>query len=420
MRVRLGLVGRTSAHLLFLCLWTGILFAQGRSGDADLVAHEWGTFTSIAGTDGQAVEWTPLNVGDLSFDDNTNSGSPNHYRPKELPSFVENLHFGVFKVGLPATVRMETPVLYFYAARATTISVQVKFVKGLITEWYPHATIPVRYSGMDDADAYRKGAFDGAINWNAVTLQPGVAVNFPRDLADNGNRYYAARETSSVPLRVSTPAGAQQEKFLFYRGVSLASVPLAVRFTADGKLLVTNSFASPIPDVVWFERRGDRMGYRIGGAVQDQTTLERPELTSTVESLYGDLEEVLAAQGLYREEAHAMVQTWRDSWFEEGSRLLYVVPRSFVDNILPLSISPAPAQTVRVFLGRVELISPATQRAVTAAVAANDQATLAKYGRFLEPILKSIHQKAAEEQRRAVTPATLPCSIDAAGNSRNC
>src|SRR5580692_1889632 len=28
---------------------------------SDLTAHEWGTFTSIAGRDGQAVKWSPLN-----------------------------------------------------------------------------------------------------------------------------------------------------------------------------------------------------------------------------------------------------------------------------------------------------------------------------------------------------------------------
>ena len=43
------------------------------------------------------------------------------------------------------TVRMETPVLYFYSARKTTVSVAVDFPKGLITEWYPHASksVPV-------------------------------------------------------------------------------------------------------------------------------------------------------------------------------------------------------------------------------------------------------------------------------------
>lgn len=420
MNFRLGRAGRGFAHL-FLCLWTGILFAQGQSSDTDLIAHEWGTFTSIAGADGRAVEWTPLNLGDLSSDENGNFVASNHYHPKDLPSFVENLHFGVFKSGLPATIRMETPVLYFYVLREMTISVHVKFVKGMITEWYPHATAPIRYGGLDDATAYRKEAFNGAINWNAVRLQPGAAVNFPLDSADDGNRYYAARETSSVPLSVSAPGGAQQEKFLFYRGVSLATVPIVAKFVAGGKLLVTNSFAAPIPNVVWFERRGEHIGYRIGGAVndKDQTTLEPPELTARVESLYGDLEEILVARGLFREEAHAMVQTWRDSWFDEGSRLLYIVPTAFVDSTLPLNITPAPTQTVRVFVGRLEVMSPTTQKAVAAAVVANDKTTLAKYGRFLEPILNSIHQQAADGQRPVGKTLSVPCSVDLPSNSRN-
>ena len=39
---------------------------------AGLTVHEWGTFTSIAGTEGQAVEWSPL------------TGST------DLPGFVEH------------------------------------------------------------------------------------------------------------------------------------------------------------------------------------------------------------------------------------------------------------------------------------------------------------------------------------------
>ena len=35
-----------------------------------------------------------------------------------------------------------------------------------------------------------------------------------------------------------------------------------------------------------------------------------------------------------------MVETWRDSWFEEGSRLIYIVPSRAIDAILPLQIEP--------------------------------------------------------------------------------
>jgi hypothetical protein len=99
---------------------------------------------------------------------------------------------------------------------------------------------------------------------------------------------------------------------------------------------------------------------------------------------------MLIAQGLYQDEARAMVETWRSSWFEEGSRLLYIVPEAFVNEVLPLSISPAPMQTVRVFVGRLELITPTTQRAVETALAANDTVTLRAYSRFLEPILATM------------------------------
>ena len=72
-----------------------------------LTVHEWGTFTSVAGPDGKAIEWLPAGG------------------PTDLPCFVKL--GGAGEKGLPATeqggranrtlVRMETPVLYFYSPR---------------------------------------------------------------------------------------------------------------------------------------------------------------------------------------------------------------------------------------------------------------------------------------------------------------
>ena len=53
-----------------------------------------------------------------------------------------------------------------------------------------------------------------------------------------------------------------------------------------------------------------------------------------------------------------MIETWRDSWFEEGMRVFYLVPRSLVDRELRLSVQPAPARIARVFVGREEILSP--------------------------------------------------------------
>jgi hypothetical protein len=94
-----------------------------------------------------------------------------------------------------------------------------------------------------------------------------------------------------------------------------------------------------------------------------------------------------------------MFETWKDSWFEEGSRLIYIVPRRFIDSVLPLRVTPAPAATTRVFVGRLELITPATERTVESAFASNDQLTLAKYNRFLEPILRTMIEKSTDLAR---------------------
>jgi hypothetical protein len=353
---------------------------QDSPANADITVHEWGTFTSISGSSGQAIDWLPL------------TGST------DLPSFVEHLRESSFKGGLHGTIRMETPVLYFYSPRETTVSVKVSFAKGLITEWYPHSNYVAASNPRTDfsLDQMRSA---GGITWNCVHIEPARPANFPRE--DTENHYYAARETSSAPLRVPTPAGDQQERFLFYRGVSAVTPLISAILTANGTVVIRRDTASArnvagaqeqttpgaITEVILFERRGDRVGYTILGPLHDEAALVAPTLDGYLESLFSHLEGLLISQGLFPEEAHAMLETWKNSWFEEGSRLFYIVPRNFLDSVLPLSISPAPVETTRVFLGRLELITPATEQDVESAFASGDSATLAKYSRFLEPIL---------------------------------
>jgi hypothetical protein len=95
-----------------------------------------------------------------------------------------------------------------------------------------------------------------------------------------------------------------------------------------------------------------------------------------------------------------MIATWRNSWFEEGSRLLYIVPGQAVNAILPLAIRPAPASTVRVFVGRLELVTPTTEAAVEQAFRAHDQPAIDKYRRFLAPILGAAIERAQADPLR--------------------
>ncbi|HSL71336.1 MAG TPA: hypothetical protein VK864_13900 [Longimicrobiales bacterium] len=103
-----------------------------------------------------------------------------------------------------------------------------------------------------------------------------------------------------------------------------------------------------------------------------------------------ELLSMLVKTGLFQKEAEAMIATWGDSWFEEGTRVFYIVPPSTVAAMLPLTISPAPAHIARVFVGRVEVLTPAARHAVERAIAGHDHSVLDRYGRFLGPITDQV------------------------------
>lgn len=320
-----------------------------RLADDGLVVHEWGTFTSVAGADGGPTEWNTLGCG------------------SDLPHFV---HAPVYKFALAGTVRMETPVLYFYSSRELEANVKVVFPKGTITEFYP--------------DAIHGG---GSIEWKSVRVEPGSTPPFP--VESGPSRYYAARATDAAPLSV----GGQYEKFLFYRGVASIPVPVSARVVEDGRIAVASTGTAGMPVAILFENRSGAIGYRNVGAVESGVTLHRPALDQrSTAQVKADLEAALIRQGLYPKEAAAMIDTWRDSWFEEGSRLIYILPESAVNAMLPIEIDPAPARISRVFVGRIELITPETKQAVRAAIASGDKQKLAVYQRFLQPIAKAIGQ----------------------------
>src|SRR5947208_10954747 len=105
-----------------------------------------------------------------------------------------------------------------------------------------------------------------------------------------------------------------------------------------------------------------------------------------------------------------MIKTWRTSWFEEGMRVFYVLPRETTDTVLPINIDPKPTQLVRVLVGRAEVITPEMEKSVQRQVEmlgdpsprVREEARLAirKYGRFSEPILKRILANERNEPMR--------------------
>lgn len=320
-----------------------------------LVAHEWGTFTSVADANGNPVGWMPL------------AGPP------DLPCFVYTIG-QQFKPLMFARVRMETPVLYFYAPEPTALSVRVDFPQGNITEWYPQSSKPAK----------NPSSLPTFMEWDNVKVLPGAQLTFPS--GKGASHYYAARATDAAPLRI----GDEQEKMIFYRGVGQFYVPIRPRITQDGMLEIRNVGSETIRGVIVFESQAGKVGYRLLKAFKGTVTREMPELTGDLAELQQRLATELVESGLYPKEAAAMIETWRDSWFEDGMRVFYLVPREQVDQLLPLKIAPQPSSIGRVFVGRVEVLSPRTSQTIETAAKAGDTKTLAKFGRFLEPFAKQM------------------------------
>ena len=154
--------------VLFSIVTLALGFALPTTIDAPrFEIHEWGTFTSVAGENETAITWQPFGG------------------PTDLPCFVDR--FRSVKGALGGTVRMETPVLYFYASRDAIANVKVRFPKGVITEWYPRAAT---------------SASNNTIDWREVRVSPASAPDFPVEAGRS--HYYAARETDATPLEVGS------------------------------------------------------------------------------------------------------------------------------------------------------------------------------------------------------------------------
>ena len=336
-----------------------------------VVAHEWGTFTSVAGDDGNPVQWAPL------------FGAP------DLPCFVAHLNTGGAKWQISGLVRMETPVLYFYAQRPVTLSVHVDFPRGLITEWYPQASKVKPAPPALVGPIYR----NGSIEWDAVSLMPGEKPDLPSTAGSS--RYYAARETDSALLRV----GTQHEKLIFYRGVGNFPPPLRPRFGTAGTLDIRNAGSEPIPFAIVFQNHNGRIGYRVIRSINDAVTVDPPAPASDLGQLSLDLTAALVEFGLYPKEASAMLETWRDSWFEEGTRVLYIMPKQDVDSVLPLTVTPEPERITREFVGRVEVLSPAAEEILRGAADRGDTSSLEKFGRFLDVYARQLKLRGPAVQK---------------------
>ena len=357
----------------------------------DLVVHEWGTFTTLASSDG-----TLLNG--LYLDEEPLPRSVNQIWPvppgdKDVPNGGKGLYFQPAHVN----VKMETPVLYFYSPRSLPVSVRVDFPRGLISQWYPSCTSANQPTGPLIGGPGIKGLLvktmdfaspaKGFMEWKARVLAPGSSPDFT--IKDPLPVWNTPRLTDANLLSVRSGDDEQIEKFIFYRGVANFTPPITAKFVAgsNASMEITNTGSDDLPFVFAYEKtkQSDAWLYWQGSIQKGQHHVLDRKVRQKM-TLDG-FEKALIDAGLYPKEARAMLNTWKKSYFDhEGIRIFWIAPKPWVNSILPLKITPQPKQIQRVFVGRYELLSPEFERALRArspgSIAANDRYHLA-YEDFL-------------------------------------
>jgi hypothetical protein len=399
---------------------------RAQSNPGKLVVHEWGTFTSLQGGDGNLIPWKPLQTSRL----------PKFVYDWTQPGFnrrLNNMQFYRGKGSVMSLQRMETPVIYFYAPHEQTVDISVQFPQGMITEWFPQAreigpsAVPPGASITAlDSFLHQRGIlskfsltsfFTGHTVTNSIIHWPHVKIlkdnhsGYPTNMLptdSSGSHYFAARETDADLVRCASEstnkAGADYERFLFYRGVGNFTTPLRVSMPSDNEVTLANTGTEALSNlfILGVKSKAGNFVYvqqlPPGGektiTLKPQSDALNPSALSN--QISRDLSQVLVKTGLYPREAEAMVNTWRDSWFaEDGVRVLYLLPQTWTERTLPMSMKPAPSQLIRVMVGRAEVLAPGLeqslalqfQKATNGDTAAADQAraVLKSLGRFAEP-----------------------------------
>ena len=379
-------------------IWTvaiGVVFAvanttvaqrpnQEPENHKELIVHEWGTFTELQDLEGKSV-------GGINTDD------------EPVPKFVHGIgtvlestvepfrNAMMFGKGIrrnpKVKTRLETPVVYFYPPtgqeKPLQLNVEVQLRGGWLSEFYPKAQFHA--PGLSAMNIDRNMA--GSLTWSG--LQVG---NLPSEaeshIPKTGEHVWLApRKTGAALVQANNARPTKEdpnarlieaEKYLFYRGVGGFSGPLQVvtdrkqdRLTINSRFYEVGAEESLSVDKAWlvsvgyngniafrtidgFEAPHDRAA---SVASVSRSFRKEDHSSANLHELHREMHAALVNDGLYDDEATAMLETWRDAYFKSpGLRLFYVVPREWTDDRMPLSVS-ARCKMERVMIGRIELYS---------------------------------------------------------------
>jgi hypothetical protein len=357
----------------------GLVASVNARQSPPLIVHEWGTITTRHLADG------------------TPRGRLNHITPGDvLPPFVHRYEppatVGkagealVKSVATPGrqdvTMRLETPVIYFHAPAGTTVrpfDVSVRFRGGVLNEFYPKAEpsvdidverINAKMQATGALATWNGQVLDnyvvGSLRWRGITLRD--SVQLPQT---NSHVWLAPRQVRAADV-VAT--AAENERYLFYRGVAHLDALVQTELTARDvrlraprllqwmpgpRMTIANLWLADIhPNgTVAFREQGELSIAKsdASGELVRIPLFSDGDYGEKLADLRRSMKKSLIAAGLYDDEAEAMLETWKESYFKTpGLRIFYIVPDEWIGYFLPLQIS-APHEMKRVLVGRIDL-----------------------------------------------------------------
>lgn len=359
-----------------------IFTAQAGAADNKWAIHEWGTFTSLQNESGEAI-------GGINTDD------------EPVPEFVHRLAYFLvlqpteipssFCQGAPhchpdVTMRLETPVIYFHPPAGQTAlqtaDIKVRFRGGWLTEYYPYAkpSAPgLRPDGYDLTNFAGQLFPFGPLHSDTESTLEWNGLKIGGDWPITSTAAHVWTSPRAVQCASVQTDNSEAEKFLFYRGVGHIDAPMTISRDANSGELVFRSQLRDLPirepltlHSLWLVdiREDGTVAFRaLPPVTLDHNTKKIVGHTASgfeskgfsvgnLEQLKSALHTALVADGLFSDEAQALLNTWELSYFKSaGLRVFFLVPRAWTDFYLPLECS-LPANINRVMVGRIELITP--------------------------------------------------------------
>jgi hypothetical protein len=264
----------------------------------------------------------------------------------------------------------------------------VRFRGGVLNEFYPRADGSVAVDVERVGDKMKAGLLTswdgtvldnyviGALRWQGLVLRDSVALP-----ATSAPVWLAPRRVRSSGV---ASASGEGERYLFYRGVAHLDALFRTRLTEKGltlhapeRLLWMTKPSMKVPRVWLLDVRSDGRAAvrersdvviarsRPGAPIGALPLFAGAEYSSGgLAGVRRSMKRALISSGLFADEAEAMLETWKTSYFSNpGLRVLYVVPREWIDYFLPLDVS-VPHRLTRVLIGRIDLERPLSAQAI--------------------------------------------------------